>query len=233
MSDSELGRFVKQKWPEIFVLVIILGLGKTVWDFNRDIGTFGADIQSTKADVSRIDAALLRIEGKLDVLNNLSKDSAVLATKVDALQRDVTDIRSARASGGCAACGPSTTIYLCGDFSPKTQVAGRGNVYRWELISPQDPNRVTQLGASFKDAIPGAEIKTRLVENGKACEMEIRSTQPDALAAMLAKGIAGCITVVVMVADERPTAPKETGDGPLRPAPAPVPRPINEPTKAT
>jgi hypothetical protein len=202
MSDRELGKFIKDKWPELLVFVGLLGLGKVVWDFNREIGAYAADSRNVNTSIERIDATLIRLEGRMDGLNKLSTDVAVMSNKVDTVQRDIADIRSSKSGSSCAGCSASKTISQCGEFSRKTLMAGKTNVFRWKLSKPANPAQVANIGAQFNEPIPGVVINPKLIEGGKACEMEIVGNIPPALADRLIEGIAGCVTIVVMPNDD-------------------------------
>jgi hypothetical protein len=234
MSDRELGRFIKDKWPELLVVVVILGLGKVVWDFNREIGSYGAHIENTKEGVGRIDETLSKVDDKLGTLSGLDKSVGILSEKVDTITRDVADLRSSHGNREVAKMvyetsqgGYARIINQCGKLSLATQVEGKPNVFRWPMQAKLEMWDVRQVAAGFEQPIPGASITAKLVDDGKACEMEVSSANPESFSRLIQIGITACVSITVAQSldDETPYKPTPTRsipDTPRTPVNAPA-----------
>jgi hypothetical protein len=228
--------YLHEHWPEILLVIVLGGVCVTVFNLNREVGQLstGQDAKFEKLG-QQISSGSDKLTGELgrvsDRLGNASedlRDLRKLPTAVAVLEARIGQLAnggrmvaetSQHAVGYEPAPSQSTRgIMQCGIFSPESRVGEQGFKYRWELLADLSRVEVLNITAGFEHPIPGTSISAKLVE-GRFCEMEIRSTDPTALAQQLAASPRGCAYLTVR--DAAPLPDFDAADPRMPDVPAP------------
>lgn len=216
MSDADLGKWFKEKWPELMILGALVGGVGLLFQLNREVGVLSEKVSgeigvvSAKVSgidtrlsdfVSLIDTRLSNFHEDLNRLADLPKAVAVLEEKLNGLLASNVTVgfrETKEVQYTVARVIPyAFVINQCGRFSPDTKVEGRENVYRWEILEDITGKSIDHVWVGFEDAFPGTSILGTVTEGGKACEITITAKNPDNLEAILATNPVGCISILV------------------------------------